>query len=304
MSIAGNNPLLFDSIPDNISLYHYTDGGGLIGILQNKKLWFTNIHYLNDDKEFYYAINLAKKIIDEKYSGLHINYDELINSTFAYFTFSLSAARDTLSQWRGYAPKGGYAVSLKSNILNLMIKNERLQIGKCLYKTEEQEQAIIEHVIGFSPEEYKKCRDNPGDRWPTHIRDAHWHIPSRLVQIAPLLKHSSFLEEEEWRLFTNIGSPIRPNISFPPALTSSLFMPNGNKIKVRARENALIPYLEVSFASEEGMTLYVDEIIVGPTPHKRRALEACRVLVGVSEYINSAAQFTNVTNSTIPFVNW
>ena len=45
----------------NSSLYHYTSGDGLIGILRNKSLWATDINFLNDHREF----ELGSKLIGD-----------------------------------------------------------------------------------------------------------------------------------------------------------------------------------------------------------------------------------------------
>jgi hypothetical protein len=42
------------------SLYHYTDQGGLLGIIENKELWATKVQYMNDATEFGRAVDLAK----------------------------------------------------------------------------------------------------------------------------------------------------------------------------------------------------------------------------------------------------
>ena len=41
-------------VPD--VLYHYTDSGGLKGILSSGKIWATDIHYLNDKSEIQLAL--------------------------------------------------------------------------------------------------------------------------------------------------------------------------------------------------------------------------------------------------------
>jgi len=50
-------------------LYHYTSQKGLLGILQSKKLWMTNILYLNDSSEFLYTVDLVKTEL-ENYKNL------------------------------------------------------------------------------------------------------------------------------------------------------------------------------------------------------------------------------------------
>ena len=42
------------------NIYSYTSQKGLLGILQSKKLWMTNILYLNDSSEFTHTLDLVK----------------------------------------------------------------------------------------------------------------------------------------------------------------------------------------------------------------------------------------------------
>ena len=46
------------------SLYHYTTARGLMGILEQKKIWATHINYLNDKKEFIDAMERFRKQIE------------------------------------------------------------------------------------------------------------------------------------------------------------------------------------------------------------------------------------------------
>lgn len=55
---------LLNEKPDNEILYHYTDQNGLCGIIVSKKVWATNIYYLNDSEEFKAAADLAVMLID------------------------------------------------------------------------------------------------------------------------------------------------------------------------------------------------------------------------------------------------
>jgi hypothetical protein len=52
------NSHLENSDPAEI-LYHYTSQDGLIGMLNEKTIWASKIHYLNDSKEFALALELA-----------------------------------------------------------------------------------------------------------------------------------------------------------------------------------------------------------------------------------------------------
>jgi hypothetical protein len=43
--------------PGDQIFYHYTSQRGLLGIIKEKKIWATNIRYLNDEREFDYGID-------------------------------------------------------------------------------------------------------------------------------------------------------------------------------------------------------------------------------------------------------
>jgi hypothetical protein len=57
-SIATPLPL---RLPDFI--YHYTNQSGLLGILENRELWATKIHYLNDSTEFSYIFKMVDGLL-------------------------------------------------------------------------------------------------------------------------------------------------------------------------------------------------------------------------------------------------
>jgi hypothetical protein len=50
-------------------LYHYTDARGLLGILESRKLWASDVRLLNDARELDYAADLVRRWLDDL-SGL------------------------------------------------------------------------------------------------------------------------------------------------------------------------------------------------------------------------------------------
>lgn len=56
--------LIMRNPPD--SLFHYTTIDGLLGIVQSKTLWASQIQYLNDSVEFYWALNLTREILESR----------------------------------------------------------------------------------------------------------------------------------------------------------------------------------------------------------------------------------------------
>ena len=112
-------------------VYHYTTQEGLLGIIENEKLFATNIKFLNDTKEFDFGINqLALTLKELRLENNRSRYDALIekityemlchiNTTqHNSFITSFSEQKDLLSQWRAYAPTStGYCIGFRFNEL-------------------------------------------------------------------------------------------------------------------------------------------------------------------------------------------
>lgn len=119
-------------------LYHYTDASGLLGIVKNQEIWFTNIFHLNDNDELSYglrlAINMLRKIIDGSQSNEVRFFCEFFSdfvkrnygTLFGFYVASFSMARDDLGQWRAYAANGkGFALGLSPTLFDTQDKKNR-----------------------------------------------------------------------------------------------------------------------------------------------------------------------------------
>jgi hypothetical protein len=119
----------FFTLPDG-PLYHYTSGDGLIGIIRSKQLWSTQIACLNDSTEIGYALGEINSRVAAMKAGAHDpNVDPMLGrlavvlsepglATSPAFITCLSAAADSLPQWRGYANgEGGYAIEFDAAAL-------------------------------------------------------------------------------------------------------------------------------------------------------------------------------------------
>ncbi|WXL26848.1 DUF2971 domain-containing protein [Ectopseudomonas mendocina] len=110
-----------------MELHHYTDVNGLVGIIQNKKLWATDIRFLNDSQEMNAGINHIKKIcaqhatsnpsdneVKKATRGLYNVIPDFIQNNLTKrnnYIVSFSRARDNLRQWMSYCPKNaGYSI--------------------------------------------------------------------------------------------------------------------------------------------------------------------------------------------------
>jgi hypothetical protein len=147
-------------------LYHYTTGGGLVGIFASNKIWASNVLYMNDRSEVLYGIDLAKSIIsDEKKQATAqttkdflTGLENMLDPTrwlFDFYAACFCAKDDVLSQWRGYGGMGnGYALAvfpeeLEKGSGNGMAPNVRLR--KVIYD-EKIQKAFVTAAVSKASE--------------------------------------------------------------------------------------------------------------------------------------------------------
>lgn len=115
------------SLPEKI--YHYTNEGGLRGILESGKIRRTSFVNLNDPSEIKYGVSLAADILNvlsvhgspiEKLFAKIFETSVLgeLAAVGHFFISSFSTDNDELGQWRAYADDGhGYVLEFDTKIL-------------------------------------------------------------------------------------------------------------------------------------------------------------------------------------------
>ncbi len=229
-------------------LYHYTSYQSVFNIINSKKLWTTQIQYLNDETEFKYAGRIARKILNSKLS-LELSDDDnffysqlLEKASFDHgantFIFSLSEESDLLSQWRGYCKESGIAMGFNYIKLEKLSQNQKYVLLPCIYNISEQKK-----IINSTIEDCKKIHieNKNNENYP----ESFWGVfNARFSFIAKFIKHSTFQEEKEWRL---VGGP---------------FNTYDDKYKMRPIKNMLLPYYEFDLSEDNDLGL--EEFIIGP----------------------------------------
>jgi 5-carboxymethyl-2-hydroxymuconate isomerase len=242
-------------------LYHYSSGSALLGILESRSIWATNIRFLNDSTEYRFALEMAKSLVANRKentrnritAGLYEVLKDRLTSEFQkeVFVSSFSERPDQLSQWRAYClPHGGYAIGFRSKeIVNSRNSSATGWLVRCRYD-EESQLSLIEELFKVVEEYAEENRALASDRV---YRESYKLVGRLLPLVAPALKDPSFAEEQEWRL-------VRSAESFDgfPLFRSALSM--------------LVPYHEHQLAAP-GESLPIEEVIVGPTPHPKLAIE-------------------------------
>lgn len=261
-------------------LYHYTSQRGLLGIVQNKSIWATDIQYLNDAAELRNAIELARdefrkrkelepresEMIDEFSKHFESGLDEFL----IYCVCSFSEDGDLLSQWRSYCTEtGGYSIGFEPTLLTDLVKKQGFSLVKCIYDRTKQKN-IIEELIDESINEFKHPTEGIANM-------AVENFFVKLRRMCPVFKDPSFSEEREWRLVSNF-----PNL----------------EAKFREGKSMIIPYVEIKLAEKEEY-IPIKRVFIGPTPHKDLSRESAIFLLN-SYNIRGC----NVLSSKIPYRAW
>ena len=257
-------------------IYQYTNDVGLRGILENGKLWFTDIFNLNDPAELKHGISSAVKIISAKIdeerpeigqfsNNLSAMLQGAIEETAHYFVCCFSKAGDDLGQWRAYADNGrGYAIGFEAKMLEQAFANATPGPGRMTFpitygeeKLREIHQEIIDEVLPLISK--PRGRDLPGESINDYMSELLVNLAVPILRAALFFKHDAYINEQEYRFFQLFaaGSDI-PDI------------------KYRSRPYSLIRYREFDWRSVAPETM--KSITIGPAADRalaRRFVEDC-----------------------------
>jgi hypothetical protein len=296
--------------PAPAAVWHYTSLGGLLGIVERKQIYATDIRYLNDREEFVHAQAFVDQVVGELdevdenrwharqaakgfTEGLY-SRGVLSPTYLQIFVASFSTAEDQLSQWRAYS-RGSTGVSLGFDLRNLLldIPTSTLSVfAQCIYDDHKKRELIAHSIKKFAKDTsdiWKQIGDqnlqsqllqklklaNPNwsetraieelrtsqKEWiDTEIEKIGALLAVDLLTLGGLLKHSSFKEEQEWRLVL----PMK--VDSAPKVHSRCF---------RTNATTLIPYVEFDLA-KAGDPLPLTSLILGPGSEPEISIEAAR----------------------------
>jgi hypothetical protein len=234
-------------------LHHYTNLGGLRGIVENQTLWATHYQDLNDATEVIHLKKALITILSARFYSLLEKVQEhspetrhAIEETGGLVESSHGVARDLiaslykvtfedahewalapfitsfcshpagsyeqnnglLSQWRGYAGSGGFAIVFDTYGLATMLGQEfdsyyypHINLLPATYATDDVD------VAAMLPDFLQKCDELIAgiiDRRP--IQDAMEVLFTPLVSTATSYKHQGFIEEREVRIVALPGT--------------------------------------------------------------------------------------------------
>lgn len=260
-------------------LYHYTTASGLKGILDSKKLWFTDAFHLNDPTEIEYGMKLAV----EAFKNVSIKYNNSVISRFCsgnipffenghasyfrYFIASFSTDRDDLGQWRAYSDNGkGFSLGLSPEYFGYtdgvpIEANRKILVSKICYDEQEarrkQEDVINRAISSINRAGCRTACEGNENIKNNFLKEISIAIADRIIWNALSCKHEAYKAEHEIRLMMVI--PVHKVQPF---------------LKTRIRGSSIVPYVEFFLDDlyEKGK---IAEIVTGPAADKmsRDALE-------------------------------
>lgn len=262
---------------DGKILYHYCSVETFFNIIANSTLWLSDVEKSNDYQECIlcreYVNKFMEKYLEEDTEAIKAWkhwYNAGAETSYSTRTFAIcfSESCDQLSQWRGYAQDGqGIAIGFDIAIL-------------------EELNQISEHHIAFKKVLYDNIQEYSQEIIDDNIEKLAYkgvgHVALELNQNYrmkfPFVKNKCFCEEQEWRavVCSQIG---KYNIPGSNEI-------NFSKIKYRAADGKLIPYIEMDFANVRKN--FIKEIWIGP--------KSCVEIEDVENFLSFSGYYENVEN--------
>lgn len=278
-------PFIWDC-PERV--YHYTDLYALKSIIENNKFWATNHRFLNDTEEKKYIKTVLEELktknvacdlykvfdnvsafIDGTQSTCEyeVSHEEQVRYASDAYIISFSLNKDSLTLWSEYAKKSGINIGIDCQKLRKDVMYDQTGIyedvfgGRVIYIDQaDEDDANLKKIKNLISEIIMDCEIYGIS---TEVRDAM--LEAHLIYLSNFLKDSSMQAEEEYRL---------------------VYFSKDDKqeIKIRVREELLIPYIEY----QEEICSAITSITVAPANKNYLTLEGMQYLLqkhGIKSYI-------------------
>ena len=274
-------------------LWHYTDAGGLLGIVTGERLWATQTSFLNDATEMAYGVDLVTKalasydlapleegtarFLADLFDRNRTSLPTWLDKDLEVYVTCFCADGDLLSQWRAYAGRddaGGYALGLGPGPPlhewpQRAPGGHGLALRRVLYDPVEQQAACHELIDTLVP----ILDPDPGDQ---RLQESFArNLMSGILEFASWCKDPAFEEEQEWRIvYVRTHDPARLAVHH------------------RMSRGLVVPYVELELPCWEGPLaghLPLQRMNLGPGP------EPALKLRGVTTLISNHPHFADVT---------
>jgi hypothetical protein len=223
---------IIDSLRDDLGtesvppvIYHYTDSGGLRGIIETGRLWLSDVFSMNDPSELNHGFSIFLDVLKDKAvshdaqlfaKGLLSFRNRIgIQKSGHYFTCSFSKAGNDLGQWRAYADNGrGYVLGFNTTQLEAAFtqagKPGFAETSPLAYddaRLRNIHRQIADKLFQFLS---LPCNLAAGAEWYTQLS-------LKALEAGLHFKHPAYINEQEYRFLEAhpIDQPV-PDLKFKP----------------------------------------------------------------------------------------
>tara|TARA_B100002003_G_scaffold175051_1_gene162906 strand:- start:7409 stop:8230 length:822 start_codon:yes stop_codon:yes gene_type:complete len=270
--------------PDLIS--HYTSLDGFRAIVQSRKIWATNVMFLNDNKEYFHAFEVFDKEFENFKEEIKpsSNDDIFFLSAFRqcmdemdyigseqHYVTSFSENIDQLSQWRAY---GSVGIIFNKKLLEECLSRYDAvfsSIAQCKYDSRSLEQEFRNRIR----ELYANYQSTLKSKGKEEIFNLIIDFQVYIFDIAAFYKDGGFHEECEVRL----------------SCTST----GDETVEFRSDGSYLIPYIEVPYDLDT-----IDSVIIGPCVDPDKTEKSIELFLKKQFSEN----LPKIYKSKSPFRNW
>jgi len=196
-------------------LWHYTNGSGLLGILESGTMYSTQVSCLNDSSEIRYATLLFRNALTalmpkfssdatvesflQKYLRLLEEEPERPNhAPSPFFVTCFSQQEDDLNQWRSYCGgENGYAIGFVASKLFGAWNSILVRVNYDRSLHEKLASEIAEATVAFLQDGLDKNRAESPQKWEEEFF-AYWD--PFITRLSPMVKDPGFSSENEYRV--------------------------------------------------------------------------------------------------------
>jgi hypothetical protein len=285
------------------TLFHYTTGDGLFGILGSKTLYATDARYVNDSTELIYPREVIESLIERKLSQWpSVSAQSALTEMASTWREGLFRSRvyifcfceegDLLSQWRGYGGMSGYSVGMAPSAWSFDDPAEfrgmfdpSMHLVKVRYDPESQLNLVegrLDAACHFLTHFDAKAQVRDGMEFCARFVAAM--TLAELAKAALCLKHPAFSEEREWRLV------------YAEPLTSEPTEHKPQPVHVRAFLHGLRPYVHLPLDFKSGEAFRPCKVFLAPSNDAALQQEALDCLLAECGFSG-----TPIGASSIPF---
>jgi hypothetical protein len=288
-------------------VYHYTTMNALLGIIDSRQLWATNVRYLNDASEHEFFLDFARRRLPQLFPNLGqidlLCPEEDGREIFAFsprflqlpFVASFARESDSRTHWRAYSPgQNGVCIGFRTDSLNCAEVQPTARFGavvpaprlSSVFYLSPDDQSTIDYIL----RDIHAAASASLEKLNRPMEELPETFGRMLVSAAALFKHKSHAEEQEYRL-----------------LVDSIFW-RQDLLGFRTTESTLTPYVPLTIPSypltlrrpEQAKEPWnaVTSITLGPTANMSLSLEA------VTAFCSLRMMSPIVKASRLPYRDW